>query len=143
MVVFADDGQNVFGWQLLQHHHQGAVAFGIGQFAQGRFGTDDVASGNQALGFFNQGKVVHCGLVFAVEALLGHPVGASVFEAACVVTVVIVIRVVAEVISAARVVFVVVGVVCFVRVVVAAFFIAVMRVVVVGIAGRARLALRS
>jgi hypothetical protein len=51
VVVLADHGQDVLGRQLVQHHHQGAVALGVGQLGQRRFGAHDVTGGDQALGF--------------------------------------------------------------------------------------------
>ena len=69
VVVLAHHGQHVFGRQLLQHHHQRAIALGVGQLGQRRFGTADVTGGNQRLGFGNQGELVHgllLGLLCAV-----------------------------------------------------------------------------
>ena len=45
-VIFADHGQDVFGRQLLQHHHQSMVAFSVGQFHECRFGARYIACGN-------------------------------------------------------------------------------------------------
>ena len=59
VVVLADHGQDVLGLQLLQHHHQGSIAFGVGQVGQRGLGAGDVAGGNQAAGLFDQGYLVH------------------------------------------------------------------------------------
>jgi hypothetical protein len=67
VVKLTNDSQDILGRKLFQHHHQSAIAFGVGQFTECGFCAHDVACGDKATGLLDDCQMIAHAAVFLVR----------------------------------------------------------------------------